>query len=215
MCRVKMAISALAIFGLNLASAGSASAVSLGTFSCITGNSAADCGIGEAQLSAVIVEDGSDALLTIEMDGPANAVVEQLFLESSSATGLAFATSAGVGQVAFGVGAAGGNLPGGNVVGFLSAWNSSANNPKPRWGVGRHPQDDSAPQAAEFRIAHSGTFEDFLSGLRVGVHVLGYDGGGSESFTAEVPELGSLSTFLSGFLALAIWSRGKARNSSG
>lgn len=209
MRRVRTGTLLVSLLPLALLCPSLASAVSLGTFGCITNNNAGDCSIGTSQLSGEVVANGADALLTIQMTGTDSAVVEQLFIESTTASGLSFVVSTGLGQVAFGAGAAGGNLPGGNQPGvnFTSAWNSSADNPKPNWGIGWHSQDEFSPQAGQFRIEHSGSFEDFVAGLRVGVHVIGYTSGGSESFTSEVPEPGSGLAFVSGFLTLAAVSR--------
>ena len=172
-----------------LAISAPAAAVGLGTFGCITNNIAGDCAIGEAQLSATLVESGGDVLLTLTMTGSDAGVVEQLFIESSIVSGITFQSSTAAGIVVFGSGQSGGTLPGGNMVGFMEAFNISANNPKPRNGIGRHSQDDLSPQAGAFLLELTGgSFDDLLSDLRIGVHVISFDTDGSESFISVVPE---------------------------
>jgi hypothetical protein len=183
------------------------SAAGFEAFSCITHNDADDCAIGTAQLSATLVESGGDALLTITMAGSDVGVVEQLFIESSLVSGIGFQGSIASGTVAFGSGQAGGNLPGGKTVSFSAAFNIAANNPAPRNGIGRHPQDDVSPQAGEFLLSLAGgSFNDLLLDLRIGVHVTGYTSGGSESFVVvtTVPEPGTAALFSLGLLALSL-----------
>ena len=153
----------------------------LGAFTCITNNSAADCAIGEAQLSADLTGD----VLTITMNGSDAAVVEQVFIEGAGVVGGSFL--GGVGIVDFGDAVAGGNLPGGNSIGFDEAINFAAHKPAPEHGIGYHPKDTTVLQVGRFQL------EGDPSELRVGVHVIGYGSGGSESFVtgrpgAPVPE---------------------------
>lgn len=156
-----------------------AAAVSLGAFQCITGNSASDCAIGEAQLSA----DLTGNLLTITMTGGSAAVVEQVFIESVGVTAIAFSGNPGGGDVAFTADGSPGNLPGGNqpAVNLTTAVSASASNPAPRDGIGFHPQDTVGIQSGLFTLSGD------LSNLRIGVHVIGYASGGSESFVVPEP----------------------------
>lgn len=164
-------------------------------FGCITNNNLGDCAIGESQLSGDLTGD----ILTITMTGTDAAVVEQVFIEGAGVTGIVFVASGGVGDVAFGTGQAGGDLPGGNQpsVNFVEAFNISANDPAPRWGIGWHPQDPTSGQSGMFQLG------GILSDLRVGVHVIGYASQGSESFVGvPIPEPGTLLLIGSGLVGI-------------
>jgi len=186
-----------------------AAAVEFEAFSCITNNDAGDCAIGTTQLSATVVQSGGDAVLMISMTGPQAGVVEQIFIESSFVTAISFQASTATGVVAFGTGQVGGNLPGGAMVGFDEVFNIAADNPAPSNGIGRHPQDDVSPQAAEFLLSLTGgDFSDLLTDLRIGVHVIGYSSGGSESFiSTPIPEPGTFALLATGLLGLATAGR--------
>jgi len=186
-----------------------AAAVEFEAFSCITNNDAGDCAIGTTQLSATVVQSGGDAVLMISMTGPQAGVVEQIFIESSFITAISFQASTATGVVAFGTGQVGGNLPGGAMVGFDEVFNIAADNPAPSNGIGRHPQDDVSPQTGAFLLSLTGgDFSDLLTDLRIGVHVIGYSSGGSESFiSTPIPEPGTFALLATGLLGLATAGR--------
>ena len=135
-----------------------------------------NCTIAENQLSADLTGD----ILTITSNGSEAAVVEQVFIEAAGVTGGSFL--GGIGSD-FGNAVMGGNLPGGNTVSFMTDYNFAADNPAPRDGVGYHPQDTQVIQTAQFQLLGD------LSDIRIGVHVIGFESGGSESLiTGAVPE---------------------------
>lgn len=183
--------------------AGSGHAASLGGFSCITNNDSGNCAIGEAQISA----DLTNNVLTITMSGTDAAVIEEIFVEGAGVTGDPFL--GGTGMVRFSDAAIGGNLPGGDPIGFDTDYNFAASNPGPRWGIGYHNQDRTAVQIGRFTLT---TPTGDVSDLRIGVHVIGYKNGGSESFvtstTTPVPEPSAALTFAAGML---VASRGLRR----
>ena len=186
-----------------------AAAIEFEAFTCITNNDAGDCAIGTTQLSATVVQSGGDAVLMISMTGPQAGVVEQIFIESSFITAISFQASTATGVVAFGTGQVGGNLPGGAMVGFDEVFNIAADNPAPSNGIGRHPQDDVSPQTGAFLLSLTGgDFSDLLTDLRIGVHVIGYSSGGSESFiSTPIPEPGTFALLATGLLGLATAGR--------
>jgi len=186
-----------------------AAAVEFEAFTCITNNDAGDCAIGTTQLSATVVQSGGDAVLMISMTGPQAGVVEQIFIESSFVTAISFQASTATGVVAFGTGQVGGNLPGGAMVGFDEVFNIAADDPAPSNGIGRHPQDDVSPQTGAFLLSLTGgDFSDLLTDLRIGVHVIGYSSGDSESFiSTPIPEPGTFALLATGLLGLATAGR--------
>jgi len=200
---------AFALISATLLISSPAGAVAFASFSCITNNNGGDCSIGATELSGTIVEMGGDAKLTITMTGTDNAVVEQIFIESTLVSGISFVGSVGSGSVAFGTGAAGGTLPGGTGVSFNEAYNIGSSNPKPAKGIGWHPTDKFSPQAGEFLLAFTGgDYSAMLADLRIGVHVIGFSSEGSESFVSiPVPEPGTVSMLATGLLGLAVSRR--------
>jgi hypothetical protein len=190
-----------------------AGAVGFETFGCITSNDVGDCSIGEAALSMTIVESGGEALLTVTMTGSDPAVVEQVFIESEFVSAISFAGSVGAGVVGFSSGVTGGNLPGGNPLDFTEAVNTSAFSQAPLWGIGAHPQDQVSGQSGTFLLSYSGaTFEELVAELRIGVHMIGYASGGSESFVSvplplPIPEPSTFAMLLSGLFGLAVLRR--------
>jgi len=189
--------------------AGRADAVPLTSFDCITETLASNCAIGEAQLSGTVVASNGDALLTIQMSGPADGVAGQVFIESSLVSGISFSGSGGLGIVDFTSDGSPGTLPGGSGVGFVIAVSESADNPQTRNGIGRHSQDDVSPQSGMFLLTLSGgDFNDLLSDLRVGVHVISFESSGSESFlTRPVPEPETAVLVGLGLVGLLVGSR--------
>ena len=181
--------------------ASSAEAVPLAPFTCITNNVATNCGIGTSQLSG----DLTGNMLTIKMTGSIPAVVKQLSIEGAGVTSLSFVSSTAFGTVAFGAASAGGNLPGGNSLSppFMEAFTINALSPAPPLnGIGFHNQDQNSPQEGKFMLGGN------LTGLRIGVHVIGYDFGGSEAFvTTPIPEPSTLLLLASGLAGLGFFMR--------
>lgn len=188
-----------------------AGAVGFEAFGCITDNDSGDCSIGASALSMTLVESGGDALLTVTMTGIDPAVVEQIFIESEFASAISFVSNLGPGVVGFGTGVSGGNLPGGNPIGFVEAVNISTSGAGPLWGIGAHPQDTVSGQSGSFLLSYSGgTFAELANALRVGVHVIGYASDGSESFVSApltAPEPSTLAMMLMGLFGLAAMRR--------
>lgn len=174
-------------------------------FDCITNNSAGDCAIGEAQLFMDVIWNPNDTgfgpatigpneiFFVFRNTGPAAAVVEQVFFEGIggvlnlgiyNGTGVLFSQDQKCKQGTCTPNP--GNLPGGNNYSFVAADSYGAGSPAPTNGIGAGEQ-----LGILFSIAPD-TYADVLTALgdgsvRVGMHVIAYQSGGSESFLNGPP----------------------------
>lgn len=216
--RLRIALAALAATFI----AGGASAATFG-FSCITNNSATDCGLGEAQLTMDVYGDddsvsskfmnavGGDPLYIsdIYFDDQAGLFVDPAVVSITEGLGVDFRTPI----------PGNGGLPGGNTIGFdTTPATAEANN---------EPGSVNGVDPGEFVILNLALDGDsgladvltalFLGGdqsgsLRVGIHVQGFESGGSESYVNSVnvvplPAAGWL--LIAGLGGLAAYGRKK------
>lgn len=175
-------------------------------FDCITNNSAGDCAIGEGQLFMDVIWNPNDTgfgpatigpneiFFVFRNTGPAKAVVEQIFFDGIggvlnlgiyNGTGVFFQQDAKCKQGTCTPNP--GNLPGGNMYSFTADDSYSADSPAPTNGIGAGEQ-----LGILFSIAPD-TYADVLTALgdgsvRVGMHVIAYQSGGSESFLNGPPQ---------------------------
>jgi len=178
-----------------------ASAVSIG-FSCITNTIAGDCAIGAAQLSVEVTDIGGGQVLFDFMNaGPAASSITDVYFDDGSLLGIAGLIdnddnalgSYGDPGVDFSQDASPPNLPGGNMIGFVTTAGFLADSDPPVQPNGVNPNE---MLGIVFNLHALGTFADVLSELatgelRIGIHVQGYATGGSESFVnVPVPEPG-------------------------
>jgi hypothetical protein len=178
-------------------------------FGCITNNSATDCAIGEDQLTMTVSDEGLPAdVLAFRFDnaGPEDSsitgtyfdddadVLLALFSQSDSGAGVDFAPNVGPP-----------NLPGGNAIGFDTTGGLRFGSTPPIQPNGVNPGEWLI---LNLTLAANTTFDDVVAALaaetlRVGIHVQGFEGGGSESFVSTpegddggfgnpVPEPGSM-----------------------
>jgi hypothetical protein len=190
-------------------------------FGCITNNNAGDCAIGEAQLSVELTDNGNNQVLfTFFNTGTENSSIQAVYFDDGTLLGIASLIDAddGVGGdsgVDFSVGAAPPVLPGGNTItpvfettaGFLA----DADNPAPFRGV-----NPGESLGVIFDLLAGKTYADTVAALgtdlRIGMHVIAFDSGGSESFVSTVvPVPAAVWLFGSGLLGLVAVSRRKVR----
>ncbi len=182
--------------------AASASALPLG-FSCITGNNAGDCSIGQAQLAVDVTDlGGGQVLFSFSNAGPGASSITDVYFDDGTLLGIAGLIDAddnalgpfGNPGVDFSQGASPPNLPGGNLVGFVTTAGFLADSDPPAQPNGVNPLESLG---IVFNLQSGGTFADIVNelttgALRVGMHVQGYATGGSESFVnLPIPEPGT------------------------
>jgi len=177
------------------------------TFGCITNNSAIDCGVLESQLLVTIglnADNSSMVDFLFTNTGPAASSIADVYFDDPppllGAPGL-ISSSTGV---SFTAGCAPGDLPGGAPYGFTTAYCADSDSPVQPNGVNpgewlqlSYTLQGGATLADVLEAISTGTFS-------VGIHVQGFDGGGSESgvLTAQpVPEPASLVLLGSGAAA--------------
>lgn len=180
----------------------SAVALPLG-FSCITGNNAGDCSIGQAQLAVDVTDlGGGQVLFSFSNAGPGLSSITDVYFDDGTLLGIAGLIDAddnvlgpfGDPGVDFSQDASPPDLPGGNLVGFVTTAGFLADSDPPAQLNGVNPLETLG---VVFNLQFGGTFADIVDelttgALRVGIHVQGYATGGSESFVnLPIPEPGT------------------------
>ena len=202
---IKRALGAV-LLGTGLAWGMLANAATL-SFSCITFNLGGDCSIGEAQLSVDVTDAGSNQVLfTFLNSGPEASSIADVYFDDGTLLGIASIDNSDPG-VDFAQLASPGNLPGANNASppFVTTAGFSADSNPPTQPNGVNPGESLG---ILFDLQGGGTFADVISELttgelRVGIHVQGYDSGGSESFVNNpVPIPAAVWLFGSGLLGL-------------
>ncbi len=173
-------------------------AVSVG-FDCITNNSATNCAIGESQLGVDVTDlGGGQVLFEFSNSGPDASSIADVYFDDGTLLGIASLIDAddGIGGdagVDFSQGASPGNLPGANGASppFEATAGFTADSDPPAQPNGVNPGETLG---VIFDLQAAGTFADVIAELtdgrlRIGIHVQGFSGGGSDSFVNNpVPE---------------------------
>lgn len=189
-------------------------------FICLTNSVATDCATGVSQLSVDVTDPGGgQVLFTFNNSGPNASSIADVYFDDGSLLGIASLIDAddGIGGdagVDFSQGASPGNLPGGNnaTPSFVATSGFLADSDPPVQPNGVNPGEWLG---ILFDLQAGKTFADAIleleSGtLRIGIHVQGFSGGGSESFINNpVPVPAAVWLFGSGLLGLIGISRRK------
>lgn len=192
-----------------LLAASPAAAVTIG-FDCLTGNLAGDCTIGEAQLTVEVTDVAGNIRFDFQNAGPLASVISEIYFDDGSLLGLASVID-GPG-VDFEPGANPPNLPGGNtaVPPFVVTQDFLAESiPSPSQnGVG-----PGEFVMLDFTLQGGQTLADVITeltngDLRIGIHVIAFQSGGSESFiNTPIPEPGTALLVAGGLVAIGLRRR--------
>lgn len=170
---------------------------------CITNNNAGDCTIAEAQISLDVTDAGGGNVdVTVLNSAGAAAVVAAVYFDGDILDSIVNIANTPP-DVEFSEGGSPPDLPGGNTIGFSADLLATADSPGPQNGVG--PTEELTITLA---IAAGSDFNDVIAALasgdlRVGMHVIAFESGGSESLVnVPVPEPGTLALVSVGLAAL-------------
>ena len=174
------AVTAVALFPLTP----SVEAAAVYGFTGLTNNKAADVAIGETQLSLEVSQFGANQVaFKFINEGPNAAVIARAYWEQDSSLLNSIGPITSSSNVHFQIGGAPPHLPGSNPK--IDDFKVSAKAPPPKWGVG-----PGEWVQVVFNLVHGKTYENIVFAidndkLQIGVHVIAYAGGGSESFVVD------------------------------
>ncbi len=178
-------------------------------FGCITQNLAGNCALGEAQLTVEVTNPLANVVrFQFANAGPgASSITDVYFDDAENGALLQISVILDAAPfVDFEMGATPTNLPGASqaIPRFETTSGFSADSESPTQPSGVNPGESLG---ILFSLRPGKSFADVLThlgdgSLRIGIHVQGFTGGGSESFV-NVPEPGAAGLVALGLLALA------------
>lgn len=203
-----------------------ASAVTISySFDNVTANSVANIGTAGQYIVDVSNEGvtASQVKFTFRNTGPAASSITDIYFDDANpALLLSFASLVPSGTgVSFSPGASPSNLPGGNSIAFTAAFGTDSNAPTQPKGINPGESLDiifNLISPNDFAVVTAALNAGGEGGLRIGIHVQGFTGGGSESFVTippttpptDVPDGGS-TAILMGLGALGLGFMRKLR----
>jgi hypothetical protein len=176
------------------------------SFTNVTANSVADVNTGMAQLSVTVVElaDVGKVMFTFNNVGDAAMSITDVYFDDGTLLGIyKIINETGV---SFSEGGSPGNLPGGESIGFETTKGFLADSDHPK--TQQNGVNPGESLSIIFDLINGKTYDETIAALdgpvddpddndlRIGIHVQGFAGGGSESFvngppnppSAQVPE---------------------------
>lgn len=196
-----------AVFLLSAVVAFSQAQAATFNFGCITNTSIANCATGESQLFVDVTDAGSNQVLfAFSNTGSDLSSIADVYFDDGTLLGIASIDNSSLG-VSFSQGANPSNLPGGNLVGFVTTSSFLADSDAPVQPNGVNPGEYLG---ITFDLLSGITYADTINALqsgtdlRIGIHVQGFGDGGSESFvnTTVVPVPAAVWLFGSGLIGL-------------
>ena len=171
-------------------------------FDCISDNNIADCTTGESQLTVTVLDDTMSSDVNagqvgflFENSGPNASSITDVYFEDGTLLGIASIVDDGI-DVAFSQNASPGDLPSGNDASppFSATAGFTADSDPPAQPKGVNPGEELlivfdliGGQTWQDTIDALATDPNLEGSLRIGIHVQGFDGGGSESFVNGPP----------------------------
>ena len=190
------------------------------TFDNITNNLPGDAAIGEAQLFVDVTDAGTNQVLfTFRNIGPdASSICDVYFDDGILLRRITSIDNSEIG-VSFSQNARPKDLPGGNGVGFEVTAGLSADSDSPTQPNGVNPGEFLG---ILINLQTGFDFDDVLNNLysgdlRIGIHVQGFESGGSESFIngAPIPEPATMLLFGSGLIGIAVSGKKRFKKRNG
>lgn len=177
---------------------------------CITYNNPTDCSSAETQLQLQIMDiGGNQTQFTFSNLGPDASSIADIYFAGGSLLGIASIDNSDPG-VSFSIKATPANLPGGRGISerFIASFSLDADAPVQPMGV-----NPGESLNVVLNLQPGATYSDILNELasgelRVGIHVQGFTGGGSESLIINlVPEPSTAPLLCIGLIGLAYQRR--------